>query len=232
MRKMPFDVTRTSDVPASFRVDTIKSKFDLDRDKITERFVGELALPDEWSVGVIVGASGTGKTTIAGELFGAKPPRVWGGKPLIDEIAPERTVDEVVDVFNKVGFSSPPSWLKPYAVLSNGEKMRADLAAAVLSGDDPIVFDEFTSVVDRQVAKVGSHAVAKHVRRHGLKFVAVTCHSDILDWLEPDWVFDTNEMRFFGPGPAKDGCSSGPESRSSSPRSAARRGPSFAATTI
>lgn len=31
------------------------------------------------------------------------------------------------------------------------------------------------------------------------KFVAVSCHYDILKWLKPDWVFDTNKMQgFFG----------------------------------
>jgi GNAT superfamily N-acetyltransferase len=55
-----------------------------------------------------------------------------------------------------------------------------------------VVFDEFTSVVDRTVAKIGSAAVAKAVRsgRSCEKFVAVTCHYDVIDWLEPDWVLD------------------------------------------
>jgi len=61
------------------------------------------------------------------------------------------------------------------------------------------VIDEFTSVVDRTVAQIASCAVAKAVRRLGQapaesgtvrKFVAVACHYDILEWLNPDWVFD------------------------------------------
>ena len=28
------------------------------------------------------------------------------------------------------------------------------------------------------------------------QFVAVSCHYDILDWLEPDWVYDTDKMEF------------------------------------
>jgi GNAT superfamily N-acetyltransferase len=55
-----------------------------------------------------------------------------------------------------------------------------------------VVFDEFTSVVDRTVAQVGSAAVAKAIRsgRIAKRFVAVSCHYDILPWLEPDWVAD------------------------------------------
>jgi GNAT superfamily N-acetyltransferase len=47
-------------------------------------------------------------------------------------------------------------------------------------------------MVDRTVARAASYAVAKAVRadRCCEKFVAVTCHEDILPWLEPDWVLD------------------------------------------
>jgi hypothetical protein len=39
--------------------------------------------------------------------------------------------------------------------------------------------------------------ISKNVRRHpGKQFVAVTCHSDVVDWLEPDWMFCTDTMEF------------------------------------
>ena len=62
--------------------------------------------------------------------------------------------------------------------------------------DELFVFDEFTSVVDRNVAKVGSFAMQKAIRKTNKKFIAVSCHDDIEDWLLPDWVFDTNSMTF------------------------------------
>ena len=96
-----------------------------------------------------------------------------------------------------VGFASPPSWLKPYDVLSNGEKMRVDLARNILDEKELIVFDEFTSVVNREVAKTSSYAVSKAVKKLGKKFVAVSCHSDVIEWLEPDWIYNTDEKRFF-----------------------------------
>jgi GNAT superfamily N-acetyltransferase len=60
-----------------------------------------------------------------------------------------------------------------------------------------VVFDEFTSVVDRNVAKVCSAAIAKGIRRGHLpcRFVAVTCHYDVAEWLEPDWVLDMATCR-------------------------------------
>jgi GNAT superfamily N-acetyltransferase len=82
-------------------------------------------------------------------------------------------------------------------VLSNGEKFRVDLARRLLEGGDRIVVDEFTSVVDRQVAQIGSHAVQKYIRGAGDKqFVAVTCHFDLIDWLQPDWVLDMATRQF------------------------------------
>jgi ABC-type ATPase with predicted acetyltransferase domain len=59
-----------------------------------------------------------------------------------------------------------------------------------------VVFDEFTSVVDREIAKVSAFAISKAVRRSKKKFIAVTCHYDVVDWLDPDWVFCTDTMEF------------------------------------
>ena len=104
---------------------------------------------------------------------------------------------EITKTFNSVGFATVWSWLKPYHVLSNGEKMRVDLAKAILNENDLIVFDEFTSVVDRTIAKTSSFAIQKAVKKLNKKFVAVACHYDIIDWLEPDWIYNTDEQRFF-----------------------------------
>lgn len=105
----------------------------------------------------------------------------------------EASVDDIEKAFYAVGFGSVPSWLKPYSVLSNGEKMRVDMANALLT-DDMVVFDEFTSVVDRNIAKVCCIAIEKAIRRSGKRFIAVSCHRDITEWLQPDWIFDTDTM--------------------------------------
>ena len=74
--------------------------------------------------------------------------------------------------------------------------MRVDIAQALCLDEPVIVFDEFTSVVDREIAKVSAFAISKAVRRSKKKFIAVTCHYDVVDWLEPDWVFCTDTMEF------------------------------------
>src|SRR5687768_9229676 len=114
---------------------------------------------------------------------------------MIDDIPADARLSS--QLLTSVGLSSVPDWLKPYDVLSNGQKMRASLAYALSIDKDIIVFDEFTSVVDREVAKVTSLAVSKSVRRTEKKFVAVTCHYDVIDYLQPDWVFDTEKKTLF-----------------------------------
>ncbi len=74
--------------------------------------------------------------------------------------------------------------------------MRVDIARALCLDQNKIVFDEFTSVVDREIAKVSAFAISKAVRRSKKKFIAVTCHYDVVDWLDPDWVFSTDTMEF------------------------------------
>ena len=111
---------------------------------------------------------------------------------------PERlSVKEIGAALCSSGFSEPPSWLKSYAVLSQGQKMRVDIAMALCLPQSLVVFDEFTSTVDRTVAQIGSYAVGRAVRRHpGKQFIAVSCHFDILDWLEPDWVYNVDSCEF------------------------------------
>ena len=109
---------------------------------------------------------------------------------MLDGFPEGMSMPEISGLLSSVGFSSPPAWLKPFRVLSNGEQFRVNLARTLAEGNDLAVVDEFTSVVDRQVAQIGSAALAKAVRSSNRHFVAVACHYDIVDWLQPDWIVD------------------------------------------
>ena len=192
-----FDIVKRSNIENTFRVSKIQADFDVKPEHANEHFVGDITLPENWNIGVIVGASGTGKSTIANALLADQ---IITGfdyhcASVIDDM-PNAPIDDITKMFYSVGFGSVPSWLKPYSVLSNGEKMRVDLARALLERDF-VCFDEFTSVVDRNVAQTACIAINKAIKRCNKKFVAISCHYDILQWLQPDWVFDTNEMRCF-----------------------------------
>lgn len=191
-----FDIVKKSDIDETYRVARIMGDFDLKTDHATERFIGNIDYPSEWNIGVIVGPSGTGKTTIAKELFNAEiiGQQEYTHKSVIDDMPKSASVEEIEKMFYTVGFGSVPSWIKPYNVLSNGEKMRVDLARALLEKDF-VVFDEFTSVVDRNVAQTCCIAINKAIKKTNKQFIAVTCHYDVLEWLQPDWVLDTNNMQ-------------------------------------
>lgn len=189
-----------SETGKSFKVNKVKSMFDCDMDIVTKEYDVNIPIENEsWNIGLIVGASGTGKTTIAKNLFkdfllfeGFE----WEGKSIVDDFPDNLSAKEITEILSKVGFASPPDWLKPFAVLSNGQKMRAELARLIMEADKPFIYDEFTSVVDRQVACIGSAAIQKFVRKTDKQFIAVSCHYDIAEWLEPDWIYDVNKMEF------------------------------------
>lgn len=163
--------------------------FDVDPDKPTEfyPFTRPAELPEDFGIGLIVGASGSGKSTLLAE-FGVPERPSWD-----DDYAIASHFDSAEDAYQRlyaVGLNSIPVWRQPFYSLSNGQQFRADLARCLRSG---AVVDEFTSVVDRNVAKAASRAIRGYVGRAGLRrLVFASCHHDIIDWLIPDWTIDTD----------------------------------------
>lgn len=144
-------------------------------------------LPKKFKIGVIVGSSGSGKSTLLKHFGEEESPKWERDKSIVSHF---ETPDEAINKLGSVGLNSVPSWYKPYHVLSNGEKFRADLARNLKNN---AVIDEFTSVVDRNVAKAASMSLSRHVKNNNLENIVLsTCHRDILEWLEPDWVLDTD----------------------------------------
>lgn len=198
---MKIDIQVVSDIARSPRVMQVEGMFDVPPSKRVE-LAWSVDLPVEerpWNVGLIVGPSGCGKTTMARHLFGQELAKTftWNGAgSLLDDFPASLGIKDIVGLLSSVGFSSPPSWVRPFHVLSNGEQFRVTLARMLAELPDLAVVDEFTSVVDRTVAQIGSCALAKTVRRRNQKFVAVTCHEDVEEWLQPDWVYRPAEQRF------------------------------------
>lgn len=205
---MQATIQRSTPIRRSPRVLQLEGLFELPPTERSDRG-WTVTLPLEarpWNIGLITGPSGCGKTTIARQLFG---PALAGNyswptdASIVDAFPAGMGIKEITGLLASVGFSSPPSWLRPFAALSNGEQFRVALARALAEAAQPkesqehdaalsrlVVIDEFTSVVDRTVARIGSAAVAKAVRQQDLRLVAVSCHDDIEAWLQPDWVFE------------------------------------------
>ena len=199
---MKIAVEHSCDNFESYRAERVKSLFNAESGHVWKKEV-ELPIEDgAWQIGLVVGASGSGKTSIGQRIFPENGLvdlfADWpADRPIIDCIAPDGDFNTVTSALSAVGLGDVPAWLRPFRVLSNGEQFRAGLARLICDGPEVAVVDEFTSVVDRQIAKVGAMAFVKSWRKLGSKkIVLLSCHYDIAEWLQPDWVYDTVNARF------------------------------------
>ena len=189
------DCLITAPVIKSPRVLQLSGLFDVPPTERSEKRF-QIQLPIEnipWNVGLIVGPSGSGKTTVSREAFGGQlvTGYQWpADKSIVDGFPASMGIKDITGLLSSVGFSSPPSWLRPFRCLSNGEQFRVTLARAMAESPELACIDEFTSVVDRTVAQIGSAAVSKSVRTANRKLIAVSCHYDIIEWLDPDWILE------------------------------------------
>lgn len=187
----------------SYRAARVKSLFNAENGCNFDLVIDDVDLSGDWNIGVVVGMSGSGKTSIGKQIFGENKivnlSEGWNyDRPIIDDIAPEGDFNKVTGLLASVGLGDVPAWLRPFHVLSNGEQFRAGLARLICERPGEVVIDEFTSVIDRQIAKIGAQAFQKAWRREnpGGKVVLLTPHYDVVDWLQPDWVIDTKTKSF------------------------------------
>lgn len=195
-----FEVTLKTEAPQSFYCIRAANSVDLDiESKLTHKLKVKADLDTPYNIGLIIGNSGSGKTTLA--------KHIWGNDcfnallnldmPVIDQFDDSYDYDERVSFLSGVGLGSPVTWIQPAKTLSNGQQARCEVALQIaqLSGKF-IVIDEFTSVVDRTVAKAMAHSVQKVARKNKKTIVLLSCHYDIVEWLDPDWVIDCNTQEY------------------------------------
>lgn len=191
-----------SEIERSPRVMQVEGMFDLPP-TLRRGNSWNVVLPIEerqWHMGLIVGPSGSGKSTIARTLFPdafGKSARPWPlHAAILDGFPRTMPIKSITRLLGAAGLSSAPAWLKPFHVLSTGERFRVELARLLAYSPALAVMDEYSSSVDRTAAQIASAALARIVRATDRKFVAVTCHEDVLAWLDPDWVYRPEMERF------------------------------------
>jgi len=189
------DITLEAAIMRTPRVVQVSGMFDMATEEKSRMVIaGELPIEDlDWNVGLIVGPSGSGKSSVARALFGADLVTAFdwpADQSVLDGFPPTAGIKEVTGLLTAVGFGSPPAWLRPFHTLSNGEQFRVTMARGLAETSDLLVVDEFTSVVDRQVAKIASHSVQKAVRRAKRRLIAISCHYDVIPWIQPDWIYE------------------------------------------
>lgn len=183
----------------SFRCKKAANSLDIDvTKKLRHDFSVDADVESPFNVGLIVGASGSGKTTLAESIYGADALKriLDPALPVIEQFPDEYTYDDCARSLMGVGLSAVPCWIRPAATLSNGQKERAEIALQMARDDDCVVIDEWTSVVDRTVGKIMSECIQKWARKTGKQVVLLSCHYDVFDWLQPDWLIDANKQSF------------------------------------
>lgn len=194
-----YELELVSQPSKSFRCTKAANSLDIDvSKKLKHHFKVDADITTDYNIGLIVGASGSGKSTLAANLFGKDcfeeilDPK----KPVIDQFPASMAYDECVKALTGVGLTQVVCWIRPAATLSNGQKARAECALQMARDKDIIVIDEWTSVVDRTVAKVMSHSIQKHARRTNRRIVLCSCHYDVIEWINPDWIIDCNKQTY------------------------------------
>ena len=194
-----YNVELKSDVSKSYRCKRAADSLDIDVNKKSVHNLSiDADITSEFNVGLILGASGSGKTTLAKHIFGQDCfEHVLNEElPIIEQFPKDYTYDECAYILSGIGLTSVPCWIRPVKTLSNGQKARAEAALLMCKDESISLIDEWTSVVDRTVAKVMSHCVQKFARRKNKKIIILSCHYDVVDWINPDWIIDCNSEKF------------------------------------
>lgn len=182
-----------SEVPCDEFTKMVEGNFDYEFDGKSKFYPYEL--PNEvkeldYSIMVIAGASGKGKSTLLKEFDGmsVEKNRYDNSKAIVSNFS---TPEEASERLSAVGLNSMPVWCRQRNVLSVGEGFRADLALNIESNT---IFDEFTSTIDRNVAKSTCNSIQRYIRKHGMKnIVFCSCHKDYIPFLKPDIVVDLDD---------------------------------------
>jgi ABC-type lipoprotein export system ATPase subunit/GNAT superfamily N-acetyltransferase len=177
----------------------------------TRRLKTRLAGPTSFKVEAgsilfIAGSSGCGKSVLlssldnerqstsilkSGKLFPRHYKAGWlqplpTNIPIFEYLASRHGPERSFDALSRVGLSEAMLFLKPFDLLSRGQRYRAMLADLVLGDDDVWLIDEFCSDLDPLSARIVAHRLRETVRRESrIAVVAAANHGHFISALRP-----------------------------------------------
>jgi len=194
-----YELTLKSDVFKTFRCIKAANSLDIDVEKKSIHHLKINAdIESDYKIGMIVGSSGSGKTTLAKHIFGDAcfDLKIDDNLSILDLLPKELSYEECANLLAGIGLTSVPCWIRPLKTLSNGQRARAEAVLLMIKNEKISIIDEWTSVVDRTVAKSMSVCINKFSKKNNKRIILLSCHYDIIDWVDPDWIIDCNKQEF------------------------------------
>ncbi|CAE6947166.1 unnamed protein product [Symbiodinium natans] len=157
----------------------------------------EVYRPQDFQLGVVVGESGSGVTSLLCRL--AQHGHEEGSVELLSDQAVASLFEDATETLPMVGLNNIPAWCRPYHCLSNGQQCRVRLALQLRSN---AVIDDFGSGVDVREIHSMANAISKRVRRSNLRRVLIGTHcTTCISFFQPDFVVQSNGSVSWNPNP-------------------------------
>lgn len=193
------EIILSSEISRDRYTDYVCEKYDIQNRDVTNTVIPDVNFSEldnhPWNIALILGNSGSGKSTLLKTLGEIQTPVYDNTKSCISQFDWLEEKD-ICSIFHAVGLSSIPTWLQKPNQLSNGERARLDLIYYIVHTENgkPILYDEFTSVINRNVALSMSYALQRYIRKENKKAILCSCHYDIIEALSPDYIINLNSQ--------------------------------------
>jgi ABC-type lipoprotein export system ATPase subunit/GNAT superfamily N-acetyltransferase len=201
------DLHSNYDLPLTDHSRLVMDSFGITTKTIRTRLAGPVNLTAQaGTITFVAGSSGCGKSLLLAcldpqwrsdtvEMHGSIAPADYSASwltpfppqaTLFEFLAGKHGADRAFDALARVGLSEALAFLKPFELLSRGQRYRAMLADLTLGDAQIWLIDEFCSDLDPLTARIVAHKLRETVRREArIAFVAAANHSHFIAALRP-----------------------------------------------